>query len=234
MFGLLLPLTCTGTMSVALGAGATVREILLAARGCNIAWGLVDAAVYLLTSATEHGRGRAQAAAIRAASDPEAKAQLRALMPGRAGEALSDAQVGAGPGWMRDTPPEPDVEPVQQRQDSIAAGQVFLLVTGAAFPPILPFLVVESVPLAMRLLNATAVAMLVAISWRLDQQMQGARRLMRRIIPVTGLVMGTVTIALGEERHVYSGNRRGVDRPPAPRKPCHAGRAQRSAALARL
>ena len=178
------------------GGGDGARDPACGA-GCNIAWGLVDAAVYLLTSATEHGRGRAQAAAIRAASDPEAKAQVRALMPGRAGEALSDAQVGAGPGWMRDTPPEPDVEPVQQRQDSIAAGQVFLLVTGAAFPPILPCLVVESVPLAMRLSNAVAVAMLVVIGWRLDQQMQGGRRLKRRIIPVIGPVMGTVTIALG-------------------------------------
>ena len=130
MFGLRMTLNFTGTMSVALGAGATVREILLAARGCNIAWGPVDATVCLLTSATEHGRGRAQAAAIRAASDTQAKAQLRAL-PGRVGEALSDAQVGAVLGWVRDTPPEPDVEPVLQRQDFIAAGQVFLPVTGA-------------------------------------------------------------------------------------------------------
>ena len=196
MYGLRMPLTFTGTMSVALGAGATVREILLAARGCNIAWGPVDAAVCLLTSATEHGRGRAQAAAIRAASDTQAKAQLRAL-PGRVGEALSDAQVGAVPGWVRDTPQEPDVELDPQRQDSSAAGQVFLPVTGAAFPPILPFLIVESVPLALRLSNAVAVAMLVVIGWRLDQQVQGGRRLMRRIIPVIGLVMGTVTIALG-------------------------------------
>ena len=196
MYGLRMPLTFTGTMSVALGAGATVREILLAARGCNIAWGPVDAAVCLLTSATEHGRGRAQAAAIRAASDTQAKAQLRAL-PGRVGEALSDAQVGAVPGWVRDTPQEPDVELDPQRQDSSAAGQVFLPVTGAAFPPILPFLIVESVPLALRLSNAVAVAMRVVIGWRLDQQVQGGRRLMRRIIPVIGLVMGTVTIALG-------------------------------------
>ena len=196
MYGLRMPLTFTGTMSVALGAGATVREILLAARGCNIAWGPVDATVCLLTSATEHGRGRAQAAAIRAASDTQAKAQLRAL-PGRVGEALSDAQVGAVPGWVRDTPQEPDVELDPQRQDSSAAGQVFLPVTGAAFPPILPFLIVDSVPLALRLSNAVAVAMLVVIGWRLDQQVQGGRRLMRRIIPVIGLVMGTVTIALG-------------------------------------
>ena len=131
MFGLRMTLIFTGTRSVALGAGATVRGILLAARGCNIARGPVDAAVCLLTSATEHGQGRAQAAAIRAASETEAKVLLRALMPGRAGEALSDAQVGAVPGWVRDTPQEPDVELDPQRQDFIAAGQVFLPVTGA-------------------------------------------------------------------------------------------------------
>jgi hypothetical protein len=197
MFGLPMPLTYTGTMSVALGAVATVREILLVARGCAIAWELVDATVSLLTSATEHGRGRVLAAAIRAASDPGAKAQLRALMPGRAGKTRRDAQAGAVLGRMRDAPPEPDVEPVLQRPDFIAAGQVSLLITGAVLPPILPLLIVESVPLAMRLSNAAAVATLVVIGWRLNQQIQGGRRLMRRIIPVIGLVMGTVTIGLG-------------------------------------
>jgi len=197
MFGLLMTLTFTGTMSVALGEGATVREILLAALGCNIAWGIVDATVYLLTTATERARGRAQAAALRAASDPEAKAQLRALLPGRAGEAMSDVQLGAVLGWMRDAVLDPEVEPVLQRPDFVAAGQVFLLVTGATFPPILPFLLFDSVPLAMRLSNALAVAMLVVIGWRLDQEMQGGRPVMRWVIPVIGLLMVAVTIAVG-------------------------------------
>ncbi len=60
MFGLLMALTFTGTMSVSLGDGATVRDILLAAVGCNIAWGLVDAVVYLMTTATERGRDQTQ------------------------------------------------------------------------------------------------------------------------------------------------------------------------------
>jgi hypothetical protein len=92
---------------------------------------------------------------------------------------MSDAQLGAVLGWMRDAPLEPEVEPVLQRPDFVAAGQVFLLVTGATFPLILPLLLVDSVPLAMRLSNALAVAMRVVIGWRLDQQMQGGRRLMR-------------------------------------------------------
>jgi hypothetical protein len=49
----------------------------------------------------------------------------------------------------------------------------------------------------MRLSNAVAVAMLVVIGWRLDQQMRAGRRVMRGIIPVIGLVLVGVTIALG-------------------------------------
>jgi len=37
MFGLLMTLTFTGTMSVAIGAEQTVTTVLFAALGCNIA-----------------------------------------------------------------------------------------------------------------------------------------------------------------------------------------------------
>jgi len=197
MFGLLMTLTFTGTMSVALGAGATVRDILMAALGCNIAWGIVDAAVYLLTTATERARGRAQALAIRTAPDDEAKAQLRALLPGHSGVAMSDEQAGTILAWMRDNPPARDAGPVLRQADFRAAFQVFLLVTGATFPPVLPFVLVESVPVAMRLSNAVALGMLVVIGWRLDQQMQGERPLMRWLIPLMGSALVAVTVALG-------------------------------------
>jgi hypothetical protein len=81
MFGLLMTLTFTGTMSVALGTGAKVRKILMAALGCNIAWGILDATVYLLTTATERARGRAQARAIRAAPTPRRKRSWARFCP---------------------------------------------------------------------------------------------------------------------------------------------------------
>ena len=197
MFGLLMTLTSTGTISVALGEGAKVRDILTAALGCNIAWGIVDAAVYLLTTATERARSRAQALAIRTAPDPEARAQLRALLPGQSGAVMSDAQAGTILAWMRDNPPERDTGPVLRHADFRAAFQVFLLVTGATFPPVLPFVLVDSVPLAMRLSNAVALGMLIGIGWRLDQQMQGERPLMRWLVPLTGAALVAVTVALG-------------------------------------
>lgn len=110
---------------------------------------------------------------------------------------MSDAQAETILAWMRDNPPGRDVGPVLQRPDFRATFLVFLLVTGATFPPILPFLLVDSVPLAMRLSNAVAVGMLVVIGWRLDQEMQGGRPVMRWVIPVIGLLMVAATIALG-------------------------------------
>src|SRR5262245_26553319 len=54
LFGLIMVLTVT------LAAGLTVadekaaaRELLLAAIGCNVAWGFIDAAMYLMNSITE-------------------------------------------------------------------------------------------------------------------------------------------------------------------------------------
>ena len=83
------------------------------------------------------------------------------------------------------------------RADFGAALQMFLPVTGATFPPILPFLLVGSVPDAMRLSNAVAVAMLIAIGWNLDREIQNGHGLMRWIIPAIGMAMVAVTMVLG-------------------------------------
>jgi hypothetical protein len=197
MVGLLRALTVTGTMSVALGAGATVREILIAALGCTIAWGKVDATVSLLTTATERGRGRAQAAAIRTAPCSQAKAPMRAFLPGGAGDAMRQAQVGAVLGRMRDNPPETDAEPVLQWPDVKGAGRVFVPVTRAPFPPVLPLVLVDPVPLLMRLSNVVAIARFIVIGRRPDRQMQGGRPPMRWMIPVIGLAMMAITIGPG-------------------------------------
>src|SRR5580765_2704307 len=58
LFGLIMALTFTCTISVATADKADVREMLIGAIGCNFAWGLVDAIMYLLTGLAERGRGK--------------------------------------------------------------------------------------------------------------------------------------------------------------------------------
>ena len=196
MFGLLMVLTFTGTMSVTLGQGATVREILLAAIGCNLAWGIVDGLVYVLASITDRRRARARRAELRATAGPEAAGRLRDMLSDEAAQTLSRSDIENLLSIVRRPDPAPPGAGVL-RKDLRAALAVFSMVVLATWPPILPFLLTDQVHLAMRASNIIAVVMLVAIGWQLDRVIGDGSRLMRWIVPVLGAVMVAVTIALG-------------------------------------
>ena len=49
LFGLLMVLTFTGCFNAFEAGRAEVRDLLIAGIGCNIAWGIIDAIVYLIT-----------------------------------------------------------------------------------------------------------------------------------------------------------------------------------------
>src|SRR6185436_18616531 len=77
IFGLIMALTFTGSLSVASAERAEVREMLIGALGCNIAWGLVDAVMYLLGTLTERGRNLGILREVRSTTDP---ARARSLI----------------------------------------------------------------------------------------------------------------------------------------------------------
>ncbi|HYX66533.1 MAG TPA: hypothetical protein VE935_20125 [Burkholderiales bacterium] len=58
IFGVLMAMSFIGALSVASGGREEVRTAMIAALGCNIAWGLVDAVMYLVATLTERTRER--------------------------------------------------------------------------------------------------------------------------------------------------------------------------------
>jgi hypothetical protein len=56
LFGLIMALTFTRTIDLASGGLEEARTLLVGAIGCNIAWGIVDAVMYLLNNLVERGR----------------------------------------------------------------------------------------------------------------------------------------------------------------------------------
>ena len=56
VFGVLMAISFTGSLSVAQAGNAGVRTLVSAALGCNLAWGLADAVMYLVTTTTERHR----------------------------------------------------------------------------------------------------------------------------------------------------------------------------------
>jgi hypothetical protein len=196
MFGLLMTLTFTGTMSVAIGSGGDVRSVLFAALGCNLAWGIVDGTMHILTSLTERGRDLSRRRQITSAAPADARDLMRDALPDQTGRILTEDEVDRLVDWIKRVPD--DGKPaVMAFQDIRAALAVFLLVVSATLPPVLPFILLDHVPTAMRLSNFIAVAMLFFIGWRLDQQMNQTAPWMRIVVPIMGCILVGVTIALG-------------------------------------
>ena len=72
IFGLLMALSFTGAVSVAEAGREDIREMFIAALGCNLAWGLVDAVMYLVRTVTDRGRSLSLAHSVRTAPDAQA------------------------------------------------------------------------------------------------------------------------------------------------------------------
>jgi VIT1/CCC1 family predicted Fe2+/Mn2+ transporter len=56
IFGVLMAMTFIGALNVAEAGDGEVRKVLVAALGCNIAWGLADAVMYVVAMLTERTR----------------------------------------------------------------------------------------------------------------------------------------------------------------------------------
>jgi VIT1/CCC1 family predicted Fe2+/Mn2+ transporter len=196
MFGLLMTLTFTGTMSVALAEGQQVRSILFAALGCNLAWGIVDGVMHLLTTAAERGRRQVLVARLRRAPAGAKAVLVRGLLPEGSGLHLSDAEAGWLAALVERAAGEDDA-PRLTREDFLAAAAVFVVVVTATFPPVLPFLLVGDTHVAMRWSNGIAVLMLFGIGLGLDHYVEGGSRMMRWVVPLLGVVLVATTIALG-------------------------------------
>ena len=97
LFGLIMVLTFTGSLSAATSGREEIRTMLFGAIGCNLAWGIVDAFMYLINTITERGHGILKLRAVRAAKKPEEAQRIIAeALPGPVASILQDALNGLG------------------------------------------------------------------------------------------------------------------------------------------
>ena len=76
LFGLIMVLTFTGSLSVAEAGREDVRTMLVGALGCNLAWGIIDGIFYLMGRLAEKGRDLETFRAVRGAADPREAQRL--------------------------------------------------------------------------------------------------------------------------------------------------------------
>ncbi|HMP75196.1 MAG TPA: VIT family protein [Kiritimatiellia bacterium] len=169
LFGLIMVLTFTLAAGFVASEGAQgVREIMIAAIGCNLAWGIIDAAMYVMSSAMHRGRRRRFAAAIRAAPDEAARLRVVAAELGDdLGEAATPADREAFFRSILRIASHARAAPLRlTRSDWLGAWNCFYLVAGTTIPAILPFLVLRDDPfLALRVSNHLLALLLFAVGF---------------------------------------------------------------------
>jgi VIT family len=195
LFGLIMALTFTSTLSAATSGYGEIRPLLFGAIGCNIAWGLVDAVMFLIGSLTERGRDLLTVRAVRAAASPQQAHRVitAALSPMVVPILTNDdfERVRQGFLGMRDLPPAPSLT----REDWLGALAVFLLVFLSTFPVVIPFIVFRSAHLAIRASNLVAIVMLFLCGYVLAQH--GGYHPWRTGFSMVLLGVALVAIAVG-------------------------------------
>ena len=196
LFGVIMVLTFTGALSVATADRLEVREMLVGALGCNLAWGVIDAGLYLMGRLQERGRTIHTFRAVRDSTDEVAARQIVAeTLPAVLVTALPSSELEVMRQAVRNMP-EPPL-PRLTMTDIGGAVAVFLLVFLVTLPLVMPFLFIGEPRLALRVSNGVAVALLFLSGYAFGQRAGLHPWASGLAMVVVGILLVGLTIALG-------------------------------------
>ena len=200
LFGLIMVLTFTLGAGIELqGDRSATRELLIAALGCNAAWGIIDAALYLMGRLSERGRLHRLVRKIQAEPGSE---EARALVHRELDERLpavvrSEVRLALD-AHVLDRLRAMKLERNRLTADDAWAGlAVFWLVFLTALPAVLPFLVLRDAGIAMRVSNAILTGLLFYVGWRWAAYTGASPWRTGLFMATLGVALVVVAIALG-------------------------------------
>ena len=197
LFGLIMVLTFTGSLSIAEAGRDDIRTMLIGALGCNLAWGIIDGVLYLMGCLAEKGKGLLTLRAVRKATDPQKAQRLIAdALPPLVSSILKPEELETMRQRLKDLP-EPPARARLGKDEWLGALGVFLLVFLSTFPVVIPFLFMKNAWLALRVSNAIAIAMLFLTGWAFGRITGRRPWVMGVSMVILGAILVGLTMALG-------------------------------------
>jgi len=197
LFGLIMVLTFTGSLSIAEAGREDVRMMLIGALGCNLAWGIIDGVLYLMGCLADKGRSLLTYRAVRQATDPQKAQQLIAdALPSPLATVFEPADFERMRQRLQQLP-EPPKRARLGKTDWRGALGVFFLVFLSTFPVAVPFIFMQNAMLAMRISNAVAVTMLFIAGFVYGRNVGRSPWVFGIAMVLLGSVLVALTIALG-------------------------------------
>jgi len=200
LFGLVMVLSFT------LGAGLIIdegeqatRQMLMAIIGCNIAWGLIDGAMYIINSLCERsGKARLLDSLQKTDKDQDALSLVAGVLDERLQPYTSADERSRLYGEilrrLRKVSPQ---RTRLNRDDLGGALACFTLVFLAAVPAVLPFLFIDDPNIALRVSNALLVGSLFLTGWHWARATHSNPWMYGTAFLLAGLAMVGIAIAFG-------------------------------------
>ncbi|HEY6436203.1 MAG TPA: VIT1/CCC1 transporter family protein [Ignavibacteriaceae bacterium] len=160
LFGLIMVLSFTGSISVVSDGRAEIGELLWAALGCNLAWGIIDAVFYLMGTLFSRGHSLSVLQKLKITKDKETSRNLlkdelplfmSAILKPEETDSLNERLVK-----LESLPRKKIISASDLRASFI----IFLLVFINTFPVALPFIFLTNTALALRMSNGIALFIL--------------------------------------------------------------------------
>lgn len=190
-------LTFTGSLSIAEAGREDVRTMLIGALGCNVAWGIIDAILFLMGALAERSQSLAAWTAARRATDPAVGRQLIAeALPPAIASILTDGDFDTLHQRLLAAPAPPGRAHLDRPTWRGALG-VFMLVVVTTFPVVVPFLFADDARSALRVSNAIAIAMLFLTGYAFAKLTGRPPWLFGILMVVLGAALVSITMALG-------------------------------------
>jgi hypothetical protein len=196
VFGILMAISVTAAFEITAGGALDVRELMIGALGCNLAWGLIDGVMYLLQQQFDRYRNHRRVLELRATASEEAfRARVADALPPMLAPTLTPDTYRR----IRETVNAYSARraPLWPLQELAVAGIICVLVFASTFPLVIPFMVMQDPWLALRASHAVAVIFLFILGWRLGRW-SGASALGAGVIfAAVGAALAVACVALG-------------------------------------
>jgi len=195
--GIILILSFTCTFSVIKSDTSSVIDMLTGGILSTVAWGLIDAGMYLFTTLIDKEHNLSIIRYVRKSKDQE-----------KSRNAIIDALPPVITGLMKPEEierlrekiiklPEPENIYRLKSNDYKSALRIFLLVFFATIPISVPFLIIKDLQTALRISNIVAILMMFFCGFALGKYVCRNRIVTGIITSLIGIGLVTITIALG-------------------------------------
>jgi len=200
LFGLIMVLTFTLTAGFTVGDGPdAARTLLLATLGCNLAWGLIDGAMYLNATLLERSRRARAVAAVKAAPDEAtAFAEIEQAIQGSLTALATEDERRRLYRTIYDVVRRaPEERAHLHKEDFYGAVASGVLVVLSTVPAAVPFFFIHEPWRAMRVSNLLLVGLLFVVGHQWGQEAHASPWRAGFAFLGAGIALVAVAIALG-------------------------------------